>query len=83
MLPSSWAITQGPGCSPDSGPHGPKNRGFTITEVKVSTRNITRAFRADIPDDRIAGKSWYATARLDCAREIAAIVVSDTENEEA
>lgn len=34
-----------------------------MSEVKISTRNITRAFRAATPDDRIAGKSWYATAR--------------------
>jgi hypothetical protein len=33
------------------------------SEVKISVRNITRVFREATTDDRVAGRSWYATAR--------------------
>lgn len=34
-----------------------------MSDVKVSTRNITRIYRATTPDDRVEGRGWYAAAR--------------------
>ena len=31
--------------------------------MAISTRNVTRAFRASSVEDRTAGISWYSTAR--------------------
>lgn len=42
------------------------------TDVRVSVRNVTAAFRKSTPDDRIAGLSWYSTAR-----EVAAVLDPD------
>jgi hypothetical protein len=40
-----------------------------MTDVKVSTRNVTRMYRAASTDERAEGVSWYATAR-----ELAAVL---------
>lgn len=51
-----------------------------MSALSVSTRNITRVFRATTPDDRCAGQGWYVSAHqiavaLDPANPVRAAAV--------